>query len=322
MIFNIGTNEPTFDFSVTGFSGAKVTIANEKGSITKTTGSDGSAVFEKMKKGTWQVTAADGKESAAYEVQIGRGFSNTLNINSIPTFMYNGSYKIVDDNDNVITQSLKNWKIRFLSTGTLNLRDLNGAAGGIDVFCVGGGGNGGNGSLINDVDGGGGGGGGGGYTTTKIGVTVQKGTYDIYVGGSGGKTSAFGVSANGGGNGGSYGGNGGNGGSGGGAGTWSNNVPAAGGTNGSDGHAYVTLGGNAGKGQGNPPGTREFHESNGKLYSSGGKGGTAGNYPTDRTTAANTGNGGNGGNSGSWFNATERSGVAGGSGIVIIRNKR
>jgi hypothetical protein len=322
MIFNIGTNEPTYNFTVTGYSGAKVTITNGKDSFTKTTGNDGSAVFEKLSKGIWQVTATDGNESVSYEVQIGRDSSNTLNLNAIPSFLYNGTSKIVDDNDNVITQSLKNWKIKFLTSGTLNLTNLNGATGGIDVFCVGGGGNGGNGSLSNDVDGGGGGGGGGGYTTAKRGLTVKTGTYDVYVGGSGGKTSAFGVSANGGGNGGSYGGNGGDGGSGGGAGTWSSNVPANGGTNGSNGSAYATLGGNAGKGQGNPPGTREFHESNGKLYSSGGKGGTHGNYSTDRTTAENTGNGGNGGNSGSSFNATERSGIAGGSGIVIIRNKR
>lgn len=343
MIFNIGTNEPTYDFSVTGFSGAKVTIANEKGSITKTTGSDGSAVFEKLKKGNWQVTATDGKESAAYEVQIGRGFSNTLNINSIPTFLYNGSYKIVDDNDNVITQSLKNWKIRFLSTGTLNFRDLNGAAGGIDVFCVGGGGNGGAGYRAYDGNGvtGGGGGGGGGRTTTKRGVSILNGTYNIVIGGA----ASSSIFSDGAGNklaeaaggesrparsqwdGGWDTARGGKGGSGGGGGSCHVNTPSGGQNGGSGSSGANNAGenaGNGGSGLDASTGTREFHESNGTLYASGGAGGGYGTMKTG-DAAPNTGNGGNGGASSLNLNGTvidHHSGTKGGSGIVIIRNKR
>lgn len=348
MIFNIGNSDPLFDLSVSGYPGATVTITDGKKTYEKVTDSEGNAVFEKLKRGTWNATAKDGSISIPYEVEIGRDCDNALNINAIPEFTYDGSYQIVDDNDKPISYSLRDWKIRFLTVGTkaLNITHLNGAAKGIDVFCVGGGGNGGTGTAYseqNDLVASialGGGGGAGGFTTTQLGVTVKETAYDITVGGASGTTKAFGVTANGGGNGGSpwyadyndgtsngpfryfVGGNGGNGGSGGGAG--SDYTQTSGGTDGNNGggsahnsdfyHLSLKTG-KYGQGQrslGKGATTKEFGESKGKLYASGGKGGTANSSGT--AGSANTGNGGSGGG--------VKGGGAGGSGIVIIRNKR
>lgn len=57
-----------------------------------------------------------------------------------PKFSYTGKYEIVNDDDTPYTSGNKNWKIRFLTSGTLKFTDLSGAANGIDVFLVGGGG--------------------------------------------------------------------------------------------------------------------------------------------------------------------------------------
>ena len=66
------------------------------------------------------------------------------------------------------------WKIRFLTSGTLTFTNLNGAEGGIDVFLVGGGGAGGNGVWASGYvqPNQRGGGAGAGYTMTKTGVSV------------------------------------------------------------------------------------------------------------------------------------------------------
>ena len=243
-----------------------------------------------------------------------------ISINSIPEFTYTGNYQIVNDNDAVITRSNDNWKIRFLTSGTLTFTALNGAGDGIDVFCVGGGGNGGIGSPSTSN----GGGGGGGYTKTQKGVQITPNVaYQITIGGSGGQTSAFNVTANGGSNGAkgegpSTGGKGGDGGSGGGGGTGS---PGSGGSDGSNGG-----GSKGGTGQGTT--TREFGETTGKLYAGGGSGGNGGSISgiaggaggggnQNSDGAANTGGGGGG----KWYQASQQIGY-GGSGIVVIRNKR
>ena len=235
-----------------------------------------------------------------------------------PYFTYTGNYEIVDDNDNPISTLTGNWKIRFLTSGTLTFKNLANATNGVDAFLVGGGGGGtyyGNHS----------GGGGGGYTTTKKNISLALNTsYEITVGyggsggststaGSGGSTTAFGATAAGGsgaGGGGYMVGalKGGSGGSGGGAGycggaeEMASSVAGKGGTDGASGGGTY-----AGTGQGTT--TREFEETSGTLYSKGGDGATVsgGNF-TNGT--ANTGNGGAGG------------GYSGASGIVIIRNKR
>lgn len=123
----------------------------------------------------------------------------------VPEFTYTGTYEIVDDNDQDISSALNtaNWKIRFLTSGTLSFSTLYGATDGIDVFLVGGGGQGGGDA---------GGGGGAGKAATHSGISVQVGTnYSIVIGdggynstwsaspaGEGGSSSAFSYSVDGG----------------------------------------------------------------------------------------------------------------------------
>lgn len=195
-----------------------------------------------------------------------------------------GTYQVIDDGD-------KNWRIKFLSSGTFTpLKTMT-----IDVFCVGGGGSGGL-SMGGSADGYlvAGTGGGGGYTKTSKSIVLTAGTsYPIVIGAggigptatndsssadgtNGGETSGFGVSALGG-----YGGKkrgaatsatryrGGNGGSGGGGCDKSRGYD--GGSDGSDGlcGTYDT------KGRGQGTTTREFGESTGDLYAGGGGAGAS-----------------------------------------------
>ena len=222
-----------------------------------------------------------------------------------PVYSYTGNASFIDD-------SSYNWRIKFLTSGTLTFSSL-GNASTIDVFCVGGGGAG----VGAD-------GGGGGYTQT-VSFNIQKGTpYSIVIGAGGmpypsftpaGTTNAFNASAAGGFNGGGGGGKGGSGGA---------SLGGVGGSNGGDG------GGSSG-GQGQGSTTREFGEMAGELYSGGGGGGSTG------TAAGGEGGGGRGG----WGTSPDKrpfsgtvntggggggnydgTGGAGGSGIVVIRNSR
>ena len=256
--------------------------------------------------GTWTVSCTDGIDSANRTVEImsdGQTESIALSYNQIPDFTYTGDYEIVNDADEPITVSEDNWKIRFLTSGTLNITSLNGAENGIDVFLVGGGARG---SAVSNHSTGVGGGGGYTRTISKISLTTTS-QYEIVIGGQGGDSSAFGYIAAAGctGKDGYTGGNGGSGGGG-----YSNK----GGTDGNNGGGYSNKG--VGYGQRNLAGpngetgtTREFGESDGKLYSKGGDGITG--TPSD--PIANTGNGGDGSSSVSG---------AGSSGIIIIRNAR
>ena len=242
----------------------------------------------------------------------------------IPEFTYTGDYEIVDDNDNPITTSAKNWKIRFLTSGTLTFKELDGAKDGIDVFLVGGGAGG-------EVSGG-----GGGYTGTEKNVSLLEDTgYEIVVGEGGGKhtrgeeSSAFGITVEGGNiSTGSYNVNGGAGGSGGGGAGGDKYAGGNGGYNGSDGVGMSSGYSSGGEGQGTT--TKEFGEENGKLYAGGGAGSGAGGYAYGgeggggdghylnviQATPGDENTGGGGG--GNYYHA----GFAGGSGIVIIRNAR
>ena len=271
--------------------------------------------------------------------------------NTIPTFTYTGDYEIVDDEDNPIATTEGNWKIRFLSSGTLVFNELAGAENGIDVFLVGGGGGGGN-TVLNTAHYFGGGGGGGGYVTTSSVKIINNIEYEIKIGiggtsqKQGGTTSAFDLEAVGGN--GASGRNGGAGGSGGGGGVagnfGTNQVAGKGGSNGSAGNdgkssngltTYST--GGTGKGES----TYEFGDSSLTLYAGGGGGG-AGQFCNDITCVSGvsasggegggangtkSGNGKNasdntgGGGGGSGGNLTDKGGT-GGSGIVIIRNAR
>ena len=215
----------------------------------------------------------------------------------LPRFTYTGTYTLIDDGN-------RNWRIKFLSSGTLTLE----ANVTIDVFCVGGGGGG-----INVSDNYWPGCGGGGYTRTYTSVVLQAGvSYSVVVGSGGAINSDGGITwflnsgayyANGGrhalqipgytdGTAGGAGGSGGGGTSGG----------ANGGVDGASGQAYTYAGHWAYGGAGQGTTTREFGESTGTLYASGGGLSTAVNN--------NTGNGAN-----NWYDA-------GCSGICVIRNHR
>lgn len=255
----------------------------------------------------------------------------------LPEFTYAGTWMLVDDDyrwenpdsSHVIATNsapiptrtnVKNWCLRLLSGSNTNLNfsALGSAKSGIDVFIVAGGGSGGKGTGTGTNHTGGGG--AGGKTGTYRGVSVNTGTdYPITIGGGSGNTTAFGHTATAGTAGGgasSYSNAGGNGGSGGGG------SGSLGGTNGANG------GGNGGTGQGTT--TREFEDSTRSIYAGGGSGGgnngaadaSAGKGETGSMNhtsgVANTGGGGGGGKE---FSG-EHQGRSGGSGIVVIRNRR
>lgn len=260
----------------------------------------------------------------------------TLTVESaLPSYTYTGTHELVDDGDG-------NWRIKFLTSGTITFSSLgNGSE--IDVFLVGGGG------------GGAGGGGAGGTTKTIKSVSVSAGTaYSIVVGSGasgagaystvspnatkGGTTSAFGSSTLGGGTGVGGGngadtaaGSGGSGGGGFGAGTGGSD-----GGNGARGKANNGTGWAGGSGQGTT--TREFGEANGTLYAGGGAGGNLYKWTSYTNVAGGDGGGGSagwgydggsgtvntgGGGGGGYVHSNDSgSGGAGGSGIVVIRNHR
>ena len=295
--------------TVTVSPGELVTVSNSDKSQAKAANASGVAVFKGLKAGPWTVAVTRNGKPTAKTVIVVTDYSVSIPLSTIPEFTYTGDYEIVNDSDEPITISEGNWKIRFLTSGTLTFTNLNGAEGGIDVFLVGGGGNG---ETIRGARGG-----GGGYTKTVKGVSIAIATpYTVTIGASSGTSSAFGASANG--------ASGANGGSGGGGGGSSSGTPGNGGSNGGNGTAGNVSGG--GTGQGTT--TREFGESTGKLYSGGG-GGSAANAGAagDSTAGAGAAFGGaakngvanTGGGGGAAYSGTAG---AGGSGIVIIRNVR
>lgn len=285
-----------------------VTVTVSKDGKTKTTnsGTSGVVVFKGLASGTWTVTITGDGKTAQKNVVITTDYSTAISFNTIPEFTYTGDYEIVNDSDEPITVSQGNWKIRFLTSGTLTFTNLNGAEGGIDVFLVGGGGNGGGGQDNSDTGGyWSGAGGGSGFTTTES-ITIKAGVdYSISIPSAGGNAQAFGKTALHGNNGTSE--QGGRGGSGGGqAGFGGSGKGGKGGVDGSNG------GGPGGAGQGTT--TREFGESAGKLYATGGDG-ASGYTKAPTNQVSNSGNGGGGG-------GFRGNGSAGSSGIVIIRNAR
>lgn len=248
-----------------------------------------------------------------------------------PEFTYTGTYNLIDDGK---SGGKQNWRLKLLSSGTLNFTKI---SGNLDVFLAGGGGSGGPDGWSS--------GGGGGYTKNIIGFVPTIGNnYPIIIGAGGaiatshrgndgGSTSAFGNSALGGKAGQNRDvappGKGGDGGCGGGA-QCGNGSPTGGnGSGGSDG-GNGQGGGNGdlgGIGQGTT--TRAFGDINGELFCGGGSGtnaflyggtpgaggggtgGGSGSGTTDGTSGVTNTGGGGGGRRG-----------AGGSGIVVIRNHR
>lgn len=303
-----------------GVAGAKVTAASaDKTYGPVATDAEGKVTIKIGKAGTYTVTAANsaGEETNPKPVEIttaGETYTCDLYYNSLPKFTYDGNYELVNDAGETATESDANWKLRLLTSGTLNFSLL---ATPVDVFLVGGGGGGG----YYKPNSGYGGGGGGGYTTTVKNVSIESNKdYPVVIGAGGaytknGTASTFDEYTGNFGYGSPNYADGGNGGSGGGG---STNV--AGGIDGADG-ANGTHG-SGGKGQGTT--TREFGEPTGTLYSTGGKGGS---YDSSAASGAgtvvngkpNTGDGGWG--APSWGSGSNTGGT-GGSGIVIIRNAR
>ncbi len=324
---------PLYGFGASGGTGGKltvtapanvtVTITKDGKTKTKNSSTTGVAVFKGLASGTWTVTISGDGKTAQKTVVVTTDYSTAISFNAIPEFTYTGDFEIVNDSDEPITVSQDNWKIRFLTSGTLTFTNLNGGDGLLDVFLVGGGGGGAYNANVGIT------GGGGGYTTTARAIHVSVGqSYDIQIGAGGnsgsspsdgGATSALGKTALGGKWG--RGSTGGAGGSGGGGYVHSTTTGSGAGAGGSDGSNGGSGSGAGGTGQGTT--TREFGESTGKLYAGGGAsnvtgsitpiGGAGGGGNPDASGEANTG-GGCGG--------TSNSALHGGSGIVIIRNAR
>lgn len=242
-----------------------------------------------------------------------------------PVYSYTGNASLIEDGN-------YNWRIKFLTSGTLTFSSL-GNASTIDVFCVGGGGAGT--YAMSDH---GGGGGAGGYTKTSLNFPISLNVAIPVIigagginpsnnsGATGGTTSFSNITASGGQSRVVNTTNCGNGGSGGGQHGYydvSGNA-CKGGSNG--GNAAV-VSSDSGYGQGTT--TREFGEASGTLYAGGGSGsnrggntdvipGADGGGGTGGTgTAGVTNTGGGGGGYGG-----EYAGGSGGSGIVVIRNHR
>ena len=314
---------------VTAPTGSTVTCTKDT-TVKTATEKNGEWWFKNLDTGTWTLKATLSGQTATQNVSITQlgVYRIAIAYRPTPDFTYTGSYQLLNDNDQPISDFANykgNWKIKFLTTGDFKVTNAYGWNCKLDVFLVGGGASGGRGGRPGDQ-----GGGGSGYTKTYKGITIVPGqSYPIVIGAggssattdgagnAGGTTSAFGHSANGGspGGGNSSGGPGGNGGSGGSVGA------NTGGSDGSNG-----TGGTPGKGQGTT--TREFGESEGKLYAAGGAGTAASSVPgapggggtggpdyAGGDGVENTGSGGGAASSG-------KNSGAGGSGIVIIRNAR
>ena len=250
-----------------------------------------------------------------------------------PLISYTGNCSLIQDTAN--TDGTHTWRLKLLTSGNLTVNGLIY----IDAFLVGGGGGGAPGPSYYN----GGGGGGGGYTKTAKNIRLdnKNSGYQIAIGNggvsgsTGGTTSCFGLSIDGGSPGSSsVGGAGGSGGGGGGIDV--GYAAAKGGQDGGSGGKGAA--GSGGIGQGTT--TREFGETNGTLYCSGGSGASGRQYNTGNmrpsepgvSAGAGTGagdtigvnggaassNSGSGGGGGSY----NGSGGTGGSGVVVIRDVR
>ncbi len=194
---------------------------------------------------------------------VRRGGAGSGGSSVYPNFTYTGTYTIIDEEDG-------NWKIKFLSSGSLTmLNDVD-----IDLFMVGGGG----GGYV-------GGGGAGGYTATLRQIPLTAGVYVITIGAgatggsetapSAGGTTKLGDYSIGGGK-------------------W-NGSQSAGGSGGAYSGKGASDGASTENGLGQGTTTREFGENTGVLYSGGGGGRGAytvgGAGGAGGTTSATTGGG-------------------------------
>lgn len=305
---------------VTGVAGDTVTIAKDGKTYSRTVNNAGQAVFKGLASGEWTVTMTNGVETTTETVNIVADYTLELGYNTPPTYTYTGESTYVDEGDG-------NWHLKLLTSGNLTFTNL-GNAKELEVFLVGGGAGGT--KIINT----GGNGGGGGYVNNGTFAPQKNTAYDAVIGaggaingGSGGTTTIFDLTANG--------GSGSNGGSGGGGGTTS-----GGGTSGETGGVGGTNGGNGkagsnGSSGGTGAGVTTIPWGDEPKYGRYAGGGGGGGGYEDYGGAGGAGGGGKGGNSSS--NGTSGStntgggggggsyggnGGAGGSGIILIRNKR
>ncbi len=317
----LGQETTTYEFGETGSTlyagGGGANGAGGAGGGGGTYGTDVSPYYGAGQNGTPNTGGGGGGGNSQKNSYGGNGGSGivVMRNSKVTSYLYSGQ--------SIFNQTNQQYKIKFLTSGTLILLNSNWPA---DVFLVGGGGGGSAGSSETSE----GSGGGGGYTTyakvrlyanTAYQIVIGAGgagsTYYANRGSSGGSTTAFGISATGGGGGTTR--EGGNGGSGGAA--W----VGIGGSNGGNGSAYESM--QAGLGQGGT--TYEFRDSSLTLYAggggangAGGAGGGGGTYGTDTSPyygvgqngTPNTGGGGGGGNS-----QKSSYGGNGGSGIVVMR---
>ena len=261
----------------------------------------------------WSVSGENSNMNGTTFTMGGDNATLTANWTSqIPTYTYTGNSQLIDDGNG-------NWRIKFLTSGTLTFTSYGNATNGIDIFLVGGGGGGSSRGA----------GAGGGYTLTVKGILINSNLSNEIIVGKGGayqsagnESSALGYKAAGGGAGGGS-ANGANGGSGGGAKGPNNDYGpdgGSGGSNGGNGKEAEDGSYDGGCGQIKCPGpngetgnTREFGENTGDLYAAGGGGGAAKDNRWGEngtvTTLANSG-------------AAGRGYSAGQDGIVIIRNHR
>ena len=249
---------------------------------------------------------------------------------------YTGNCTILNDGSG-------NWRIKFTTSGTVKFN----TSMSVDIFLVGGGGGGGTGCYYYAC----GSGGGGGYTLTKKQINLEANTAYPIVIGAGGKSytdgessKAFGFTAAGGLHGQSSGAEkAGDGGSAGGKAAQYSPQPGA--SDGGDDPGESAKGQRSKAGPNGETGTtREFGEETGALYAGGGgasgyyhstsgavvpggaggaggggKGGKVGETTDDSGRGSNGTNNTGGGGGGAW---PANWGGTGGSGIVIIRNKR
>ena len=249
---------------------------------------------------------------------------------------YTGNCTILNDGSG-------NWRIKFTTSGTVKFN----TSMSVDIFLVGGGGGGGTGCYYYAC----GSGGGGGYTLTKKQINLEANTAYPIVIGAGGKSytdgessKAFGFTAAGGLHGQSSGAEkAGDGGSAGGKAAQYSPQPGA--SDGGDDPGGSAKGQRSKAGPNGETGTtREFGEETGALYAGGGgasgyyhstsgavvpggaggaggggKGGKVGETTDDSGRGSNGTNNTGGGGGGAW---PANWGGTGGSGIVIIRNKR
>lgn len=311
--------------------GTKVEVATD-------TSSSGSCRFVVGQTGEYEICAyrvipyvgiegMPGDYDSASTSISGSGQTSTiaLSYNTLPAFTYTGIYNIYDDDDNEITESSKDWNIEFYTSGALRFTELNGAKDGIDVFVVGGGGDGGSaiyGTVGTATYSAAGGGGGGGYRSSSFNTKVSTDApYEIIIGAAGGNSSAFGTNAGGGSTGGAG----------------KDIGDSAGGGDGGTGGSNGGKGGvNAIDPQDGVDGQYAFLGNSGIRYAPGGAGGYGYNGASGSSGSMAYGGSDGGGDSGS--DATENSGGGGGgqcyysyglgsagkggSGIVIIRNRR